>query len=137
MVAILEEGISCVLGLSDSNLPYLVPMCYGYREEQLFLHSANAGRKLEILRQNPHVCFLVETSLELVENEDLCEWGMHYRTVIGNGKARILETHSEKQEGLDVITLHYAKKKQEYPPLLLEKIAVIRIDIETMTGRRS
>lgn len=52
------------LGLFDGNFPYVVPLHYGYEQENgvfvFFLHSAKDGHKLEQIQKNPHVCVELE-----------------------------------------------------------------------------
>ena len=46
--AIMEEALVCRIGLCDDGTPYVVPMNFGYDGVYIYLHSALAGRKLEI-----------------------------------------------------------------------------------------
>ena len=51
---ILERGQVLHLGLSDDDMPYVVPMNYGYTYENgklvLYIHGAKTGYKYEIGR---------------------------------------------------------------------------------------
>lgn len=75
----------------------------------------------------------------LVENEDPCEWGMHYRTLVGFGKAEFLESPEEKQRGLNIIVRHYTEKPSEhtFPDPMLRRLTLFRVPIESLTGRQS
>ena len=60
MEAVLRRGQVIHLGLAgEDGWPYVVPMCYGYRDGAIFLHGAPVGRKHGILAANPKVCFQV------------------------------------------------------------------------------
>jgi len=48
---ILTHNTICRIALSDNNIPYLIPMNYGYKENKIFLHSAGTGKKIEIIYQ--------------------------------------------------------------------------------------
>jgi len=52
--------LACVEG----NQPYVVPVTYTYDGEYIYSQS-NEGKKLNILRKNPHVCFEVERMTSL------------------------------------------------------------------------
>ena len=58
---IIEEIIQkckyMTLALCKNNLPYLVTLSYGYdiEKEVFYFHSANEGRKIDYLRENPNV----------------------------------------------------------------------------------
>lgn len=53
---ILIEELVCRIALNDNGKPYLVPMIFGYQDHCLFLHSATAGRKIDILKKNNEIC---------------------------------------------------------------------------------
>ena len=61
---ILDSGKVLHLGLSVNDEPYVVPMNYGYTMEDgklvIYLHSAVKGKKLEMIRTNPRVCFNID-----------------------------------------------------------------------------
>ncbi len=121
--------------------PYMVPLCPGYSEEEhsLYFHGSAGGHKHGLLRENPRVCFEIEEGVSLVENEDPCEWGMHYRTLVGFGRAEFLESPEEKQRGLNIIVRHYTGKPSEhtFPEPMLRRLALFRVFIESLTGRQS
>lgn len=47
------------LGLVDGNLPYVVPLNYVWTEGKLYIHGAGDGRRNQVMRDNPEVCFTV------------------------------------------------------------------------------
>jgi hypothetical protein len=70
-----------------------------------------------------------------VPAEVACGWSASYRSIIGYGTAVLLETAEEKAAGLDVLMRQFTDRKPEYRPEALAKTAVIRIEIEAMTGK--
>ena len=56
---ILQDARVCRLAMCDGDRPYLVPMSFALDGDDLVLHSARSGRKLEVLARNPAVCFEV------------------------------------------------------------------------------
>ncbi|WP_440948317.1 hypothetical protein ACSAZL_08855 [Methanosarcina sp. T3] len=48
------------------------------------------GRKIEILKKNPMVCFEAAIETELITADDPCNYNVRYRSVIGYGKAKFL-----------------------------------------------
>lgn len=135
--SILREAVVCRMGLCDGELPYVVPMNYGYRDGSVFLHSAIEGRKIELLRKNPNVCLEFEKDVELVPAEAACSFSMKYRSVIASGKAFFLEDAEEKAQGLNVIMTQYTGKEFEFPPQALERIVVIRVDLDECSGKHN
>jgi len=136
--AILHRATVCRLGLAVGDAPYVVPVSFGYQEGCLYFHSAPEGKKIEMLRQNPRVCFEVDVDEELVRKGTPCAWSIRYRSVIGWGRAAFLATEEEKRRALDVIMVHYGGATPgNYTAKALREVAVIRVAIEEMTGKKS
>ena len=135
--SILREAVVCRMGLCDGEVPYVVPMNYGYRDGSVFLHSAIEGRKIELLRKNPNVCLEFEKDVELIPAESACSFSMKYRSVIASGKAVFLEGPEEKAQGLNVIMGQYTGKEFDFPQQALERIVVIRVDLEECSGKHN
>jgi len=134
---ILEQGHVCRLGLFDGQYPYVVPMNYGYRKGCLYVHSAPEGRKIDILKKNNRVCIEVDVDCRIVRGDAPCRWAAKYRSVIGFGRARIVDDESGKKAGLDAIMAHYGGQEGLYDDQSLQRTCVIEVAIERMTGKQS
>jgi len=138
IVAILKQASVCRLGLCCEDVPYVVPLNFGYRDGCLYLHSAKQGKKMDMIRANPRVCFEMDTDVEVIRADQPCDWGMKFASVIGFGTASVLEDPEEKRSGLDAIMEHYSSQSaQPYPDSILKHTAVIKVLVEEMTGKRS
>jgi len=42
---VIHKAIVCRMGLSDNNIPYIVPMCFGYKDNTIFVHGFLKGKK--------------------------------------------------------------------------------------------
>lgn len=135
--AIIRKALVCRLGLIDGNRPYVVPLCFGYREEAIYIHGALQGKKMEALRKNGNVCVEFDIDTEIIPSDSACDWGMRFQSVIGFGRAVFLEDRNEKQKALDAIMAHYADPSFAFPDKTLEATAVIKIEIQSMTGKQS
>ncbi len=63
---------------------------------------------------------------------------MNYYSVIGVGKAFIIEDLEEKKKGLDVVMAHYSDDRTfEYPESSLRQMVIIKVQIDQMTGKKS
>ena len=127
----------CRLSLSDGFHPYIVPLCFGYEDRVLYFHGAQEGRKIDIIRKNRNVCFEFDLDVEVLKSRDACGWGMKYRSVIGFGKAVLIDDPEEKKKALGVIVRHYAGKRCPLPEKTLHSTAVIKVEIESLTGKQS
>ena len=55
------------LGCCRGSMPYVIPVNYFFDGEDIYIHSM-PGRKIQIMRANPHVCLHVD------EIEDTFNW---------------------------------------------------------------
>jgi len=135
--SIIARSSTCRLALANDNQPYVIPLCFGYRDNTLYFHSADEGRKIDMIRRNGKVCFEFDIDQQIVKDEEACHWGMNYRSIIGFGNASIIEEDDEKQAGLDVIMNQYGEGNFEYSDELLDIMVIIKVEIEEMTGKQS
>ncbi len=127
----------CRLGLSEEDRPYIVPICFGYKDNTLYFHSAREGKKLDILRKNNNVCFEFDIDHEIVEEKNACEWGMKYRSVIGFGKASVIDDPESKRRAFNIIMQHYSGRSFTYAEAALKDTVIIKVEIESMRGKKS
>ncbi len=93
---ILRQSKVCRLAMVDGDKPYMVPMNFGYSDGCLFFHCANQGRKIDVIKKNPNICFEVDELNRLKKARLACDWGIDFKSVIGSGKAQFLEASKEK-----------------------------------------
>ena len=136
---ILDTGKVLHLGLSVKDEPYVVPMNYGYTMEDgklvLYLHSAVRGRKLDMLRQNPRVFFEIDCDLMPFEGRVPCQYGLVYSSVMGRGKAVIVEDVEEKKKAMSVLMKTQTGKDFTFNEKLVSIVTVIRIDVAEYTAK--
>ena len=136
--SIINKALVCRIALSDNNIPYIVPVNFGYRDNCLYIHSATDGKKVKIIKKNNNVCFEMDIGQEIVQGKTSCHSTMKYFSVIGYGKAYIINDSEEIIKALNIITDHYLPEpSHEYSDKLLKKIVVIKVKIDTMTGKKS
>ncbi len=136
--AILHSAPVCRIGMFGPRYPYIVPVNFGYRDRQLFVHSANKGLKLELMRKNPNVCFEIDTEIEIRKSEKACNFGTSYKSVIGFGKAIFVKDTADKIMGLNCIMEKYSPgKTYDYDQSEIDKIVMLKINIESITGKTS
>jgi len=141
LVEIINQSAVCRLGLAENNKPYIVPLSFGFKDKVLYFHSAREGRKIDILENNRYVCFEFETDVSLIRNNRFCNWGMKYKTVLGDGLARFINDPEEKMKALDLIISQYSDAPVSgnagYTDKSVENIIVFAVDILNMTGKKS
>ncbi len=135
---ILSGALICRMAMKDDDLPYIVPVNYGYRDGCIYIHSAPEGKKIDLLRKNKQVCFEVEETVDLVKGERACDWTTRYRSVVGYATVEILSDNQSKQLGLEVIMAqHGAPDLVDFEPKNMKRVVIIKLTITSLTGKHS
>ena len=134
---IMAEAKVCRLAMADGHLPYVVPLSFGVEGDCLYFHSAPEGRKIDILRENPHVCFEMDQGSRVVEASAACKWGVRYRSVIGFGTAEFLSEPEEKKEAFQIIMGHYSQRTFHFNDDMVQDVALIKVTISKITAKQS
>jgi len=136
---ILDTAKVLHLGLAVDNEPYVVPLNYGYTMEDgkltLYLHGANQGKKLDMIRANPNVFFELDCGRMPFEGKVPCQYGMVYSSVMGRGTARIVEDVEEKMQAMTILMKTQTGKEFSFNERLVSIVAVIRIDVSEYTAK--
>lgn len=105
---------------ADASIPYVIPLSFGYNLNsgvlELYFHCAHVGKKLDCIRKNPNVAFsmCIESRIEI--HEDVyCKSGRFYASVVGQGKAEIVEDVAEKCRGLSLLMKRQAASAPHHP----------------------
>ena len=136
---ILDAAKVLRLGIAVDNVPYIVPMNYGYTLEQgkltFYLHSAVKGNKLDLLRKNPEVCFELDCNYQPFEGVLPCQYGLSYSAISGRGKAVIVEDVAEKEAAMSILMKTQTGKDFEFNERLVSIVSVIRLDVSEYTAK--
>lgn len=136
---ILDRSKILHLGLVDDGMPYIVPMNYGYTLEgdklTIYLHGASKGYKLDVIRKNPVCCFEMECSVQPFEGKIACQYGMAYSSLMGRGKAVIVDDPEEKMRAMTLLMKAQTGKDFTFNERLVSVVSVIRIDVDVYTAK--
>lgn len=137
--AVLQKATVVQLAMVDEGSPYVVPMNFGFADGLLYLHCAKQGRKVDVLRRNPRVCFNLFTDEAIVPPATTagCNFTSRYRSITGQGRVEFVEGDDAKRKALDIILAHYASGPFSYDPTAVEKTCVLRVVVESMTGKKA
>ena len=125
-----------VLSTADNdNMPYGVPVSVVLEENHMYFHCAKAGRKLENIQQNPHVC-VTFAKVRLIDGENFTT---HYESVIAEGTAAVVEEETEKCHALQLICRRYTPHSDEeidaYIQRYFAQTGVVRVDLESISAK--
>jgi uncharacterized protein len=135
---IIAQAQVCRVGLAEDNVPYVLPVSFGYDGKAIYFHTAKEGRKIDFMTVNDYVCFEFEHGVQVIQNDvNPCKWTFSFQSVIGYGTVRELTELVEKRDGLNQIMKHYSGREWAFTVEDLESIRVWKIEIESLTGKQS
>jgi nitroimidazol reductase NimA-like FMN-containing flavoprotein (pyridoxamine 5'-phosphate oxidase superfamily) len=128
----------CHLAMAVGDEPYIVPISFGYDGAAVYLHTANRGKKIDMMTTNPRVCVQFERNVRLVtDDDDACAWTFSFESAIGHGAVTELVGENDKNHGLNQILRHYSGRDWVYQEPSLDSARLWRVDLETLTGKKS
>ena len=138
---ILEKCRVLRIGLWDGKEIYLVPLNFAYEFQGenliLYIHSAKDGRKINVIRNHPNIGFETDWDGGVKESENACGTSYRYESIIGTGRAEIIENPEEKQNGLAKLMQRYTGRKDTFFGAMAANVAVIKITAQTLAAKRN
>jgi nitroimidazol reductase NimA-like FMN-containing flavoprotein (pyridoxamine 5'-phosphate oxidase superfamily) len=130
-----EENLG-FLGMSIDNIPYTVPVTYGYYDGKILFHCAKYGKKLEFIRRNPKVCFTIGHHFgHFVPHPQGAVCHAHSNSVICYGNARIVEDEEERCKALNIFNKCIQLNAREIRIEEIKNCYAVKIVIQEMTAR--
>lgn len=121
------------LALNNGDFPYLIPLNFVRLDQHIYLHSALEGTKLDLIRKDGRVAFSLATDVRIDREKS----STYYKSICGTGRASLVEDAEEKRLALDSLAERYAARcPRPAPDATVRRVAVIRIDILSLTGKR-
>lgn len=128
----------CHLAMTDDHgEPYVIPMNFGFRDDTIYMHGAQEGKKISILKNHPRVCihFSTDHVLRYQSEEMACSWSMKYRSVLCYGTVEFILDEEVKRAALDIIMANYSDRQFHYNPPSLREVNCWKIRVERFDGR--
>lgn len=140
IISILDSCKTCHIAMIDDDMPYVVPMSYGYEIVDdtliLYFHSAKEGRKIEILHKNNNLCFELCTEGEPVHAETPCNSGYYFSSVIGYEKVMFLDNVDEKCHALTKMFEQQTGRKVDFNEQQANTVCVFKVITKDFTGKK-
>lgn len=137
---ILREGKYGVLSTaSKSGMPYGVPVNYFYVEadQAIYFHCFVRGRKLDNIRENSLVSFVVVGREQIVPERFVT----HYESVIVSGRATLITDDAEKTEKLIQLCAALAPSSLERRDQVIQRqlaaVTIVKLEIDQISGKRN
>ena len=137
---IIEKCKVCHLAMVDKGLPYVIPLNFGYILDDnsltLYFHSAKAGRKLDILKENNAVCFEMAWEGKLGHVENPCNSGYYFESVHGFGHVEFVEDINEKCNALTLLMKHQRNQDFVFTEKQTNSVGVYKVASTDFTGKK-
>lgn len=139
--AIIRACPCCRLGLRDGEGVYLVPLNFGFAnvdgQRTFYFHSAPEGHKIDLLRQAKTVAFELDSGCAVTPGTTACSHSANYRSVMGQGRVRFLETQTDKRAALtEIMRQNTGKDDWTFPDEAVDRVAVFVLDVQTITAKQ-
>ena len=126
------------VGFSDNGEVYIVPVNYGYKQNNgkytFYFHGAKAGRKYELTTASPLVGFEIDGGYYLQEADTACGHSAKYQSVIGTGRLSLIDNNEEKREAFERIMFQATGKTGwDYPDKAIDATAVYRLEADKIS----
>ena len=141
IIAVMRRCHVCRLALNDTEtgFPYIVPMNFGLIEKDgeviLSFHCARRGRKLELIARDARVAFEMECDVELVYNPAHGHNTDIFKSVVGYGRAGMVEREGEKIELLQALVDRYHDRPVQVTATDAGRCAIFKVTVEQMRGK--
>jgi len=133
MLAAMPVG---VLVMCRDGEPYAVPINHAYADGRLYFHCAPEGKKLDMIRANPRVCYVVNRDFGERDGPlDPRQCHGHWESVIASGTARAMEDREELRAAFTIFLASFDSEFQ-VSEKALDTTSGIILEIESMTARR-
>lgn len=137
-MTVLKNAKFLHLAFAVDNEPYLVTLNYGYDMNYLYFHSSTKGKKIDMIEKNPNICYELNYGGDIYSHEHACNWGTKYRSLIGRGKAELLNTDAERITGLKAIMRKYSgNSEHDFNENVMHHTSIYRIKIDEISTKQN
>ncbi|MEA4964614.1 MAG: pyridoxamine 5'-phosphate oxidase family protein [Oscillospiraceae bacterium] len=124
----------CRLGFYDEGEVYIVPLNFGYVENDgsgtFYFHGAKNGRKIDLIAKTHAAGFELDTNYKLMEGPTACQFSACFQSVIGTGHVDFVEDRAEKESALQAIMLHNSGTDHwSFSDAMLDATCVFKLEV--------
>lgn len=124
--------------IGSDGYPMVKPVNFSCHRGRIYFHTALEGEKIADIDRDDRVCFETDLPIAFVKaRRQPCEAEYLYRSVIIKGRASLVSDADERAAAFGSLMKKY-QPEGGYGSYMPEKLAltgIVRIEIETMTGK--
>jgi len=134
--SILDEGLVCHVGFTDSGSLYVIPMTYARIGDLLYLHGAAGNHLLRSLAEGGQACVEVTLLDGLVLARSAFHHSMNYRSVILFGSPQRVTDPEEMRRAASALLEHMApgRSADARPPNDIELSTTLMVRFHISEG---
>ncbi len=135
--AVIRACKTCYVAMSDDNIPYILPLNFGYDGETIILHSAQHGRMWETLKKNPKVCINWTLGEELAWQDVQvgCSYRVKSKTVIVEGTIEFIEDFDEKVSCLNTVMSQYSEREFKFGKPSVVNVGIMKVHVDRLSAK--
>ncbi|MBV5282443.1 MAG: pyridoxamine 5'-phosphate oxidase family protein [Paludibacter sp.] len=134
-IEILIKGEHGILSMcTPENEGYGIPLNYVLDNHQIYFHCAATGSKLDYLRTNNKVSFCVVGNTTIIPSD----FGTLYESTIVSGITSEVDGNEKRDALIKIIekySVDFIKEGNEYIDKLYDRVCVIKLSIQSITGK--
>lgn len=128
----------CRLGFYNEESVYIVPLSFGYGKKAetriFYFHSAQQGKKIQLIETCPHVGFELDTGYQLQKGKTACEYSAGFQSIIGNGIVSIIHDEAEKKHALQCLMYQNTHKDRwKFSKEMVNTVCVFKMEVTALS----
>ena len=137
MEALLKDQLIGRIGCHSAEIMYIVPVNYVYDGINIYCHSAK-GMKIDMMRENPQVCFEVDNIKDITNWQSVIAWGKFEEITDMTEKQNVLQKLTDRITHYimdDSVTREHGFVDEEGDVGVTVELIVYKIVVHKKTGR--
>jgi len=132
---VIQDTYQGTLVMCHENIPYAVPINHAFADCKFYFHFAVRGRKLDLIRQNPNVVYVINKYHGEPDPADNKACHGPWESLIAHGTARIIEDIDAKADAFTQFMAYYGDTDFKMTDHARNNTSGIIMDVTSMTVR--
>jgi nitroimidazol reductase NimA-like FMN-containing flavoprotein (pyridoxamine 5'-phosphate oxidase superfamily) len=135
--AFLKDQVIGRIGCHSTETMYIVPVNYVYDGSNIYCHSAK-GMKIDMMRENPQVCFEVDNIKEITNWQSVIAWGKFEEITGLEEKQKVIQKLTDRIALFimdDSVTREHGFVDEESDVGTIVELIIYKIIVSKKTGR--
>ena len=135
---VLRKCGACRVGFNDNGKVYIVPLNFGFKEEDgkytLYFHGNKVGRKMDLAAREEFAGFEMDSDYQVISADMACNHTSYFSSVIGTGRVTVLESYEEKREAFKQIMIQ-STGSDDFPYMdkAIENTGMFKIEVDEIS----